>query len=184
MHAGSEPEPKKEMANAETASSHAAEPFTRESSSGAVGDISAWDDQAVLAGIEKECEELRAIDFNYPRQYHRLGTFIIEARKRFGDEAVKQDLRQEGIDSTRAWRAEQIAKSYTFDQAVAFPSLRAILKTLPPKRPRKTEPNKRRCQRRPSSDHAARAGSATSGQRRKHRGHIRSTWNTGQGTAR
>jgi hypothetical protein len=112
------------------------ESFTRETSSGEVGDISVRDDQAVLAGVKKECEEIRALDSNYPAQYHRLGTFIIEACKRFGDENVKQSLRQEGIDNTRAWRAEQIAKLYTYDQAVEFPSLRAILTTLPAKQPR------------------------------------------------
>ena len=46
-------------------------------------------------------------------------------------------MRQEGIDGTRAWRAEQIAALYTYEQAVAFPSLRAILATLPSKQPRK-----------------------------------------------
>ena len=142
MHAGSESAPKKEMATTETASSHAADNFTRDIPSGMVGDISTWDDQAVLAGIKKECEELRAIDSNYPGKYHRLGTFIIEARKRFGNDTVKQDLRQEGIDSTRAWRAEQIASFYSFEQAVDFPSLRAILKTLPKRPPQKPKPEK------------------------------------------
>ena len=101
----------------EPVSPQGAESFTRETSSGAGGDISAWDDQTVLAAIKKECEELRAIDSNYPRQYHRLGTLIIIGRKRFGDDAVKQTLRLENIDNTRAWRAEQIAKLYTFDVA-------------------------------------------------------------------
>ena len=117
------------------------ESFARETLSGAVGDISTWDDQAVLAGIEKECATIRALDANYPAQYHRLGTLIIEGRNRFGDENVKQRLRQEGIDSTRAWRAEQIASLYTYDQAVAFPSLRAILGTLPARQPRTKTPN-------------------------------------------
>ena len=81
-----------------------------------------------------------ALDVPFPARYHRLGTFIIETRKRFGDEEVKKFLRQQQIDSTTAWRAVQIATLYSFDQAVAFASLRAILKTLPPKqhhRPRK-----------------------------------------------
>ena len=78
--------------------------------------------------------------FQLSRRYHRLGTINIEARNRFGDEHVRQVLRQEGIDNTRAWRAEQIATLYTFEQAVAFPSLRAILGTLPSKQPRK-KPN-------------------------------------------
>ena len=49
---------------------------------------------------------------------------------------MRQDLRQEKIDSTRVWRAEQIATRYTYEQAAAFPSLRAILRTLPCKQPR------------------------------------------------
>jgi hypothetical protein len=117
-------------------SPRSAESFTRETSTGTVGDLSTWDDQAVLAEIKKECADIRVLDGSYPAQYHRLGTLIIEARKRFGDENVKQSLRQEGIDNARAWRAEQIAKLYTFDQAAAFPSLRAILRTLPAKQPR------------------------------------------------
>ena len=77
-----------------------------------------------------------AFDVHYPARYHRLGTYIIESTKRFGKDRVKQFLYQERIDSTRAWRAEQIATLYSYDQAAAFPSLRAILKTLPPKQPR------------------------------------------------
>jgi hypothetical protein len=50
---------------------------------------------------------------------------------------VVQVLREEGVDSTRAWRAEQIARLYTLEQAKQFSSLRAILKTLPSKQPRK-----------------------------------------------
>jgi len=133
---GSEPEPKKEAANAADDFPQSAESFTRETTTGTVGDLSTWDDQAVLAEIKKECADIRVLDGSYPAQYHRLGTLIIEARKRFGDENVKQSLRQEGIDNARAWRAEQIAKLYTFDQAAAFPSLRAILRTLPAKQPR------------------------------------------------
>jgi len=59
--------------------------------------------------------------------------------------ALQQILRREGIDSTKGWRAEQIAKFYTLDQVMEFPSLRAILKTLPPKQPRhpKTDPQQR-----------------------------------------
>ena len=109
--------------------------FTRETSSG-VGDISAWDDLALLAGMKKECIELHALEAQFPGRYHRLGTFIVESRRRFGDDRVKHDLRQEGIGDTRAWRAEQIATLYTYEQAVAFPSLRAVLKTLPAKQPR------------------------------------------------
>jgi ABC-type enterochelin transport system substrate-binding protein len=105
-----------------------------------VGDISSWDDQAVAAGMQSECAEMRALDSHFPARYHRLGTFINESTKRFGKENVKQVLRQEEIDNTKAWRAEQIATLYTFDQAVAFPSLRAILKTLPAKQPRKPKP--------------------------------------------
>lgn len=120
------------------------ESFARETSFGALGDVSRWDDQAFLVGMKGECAQFRALDGNYPGRYHRLGVFNIEARKRFGEEELRQFLRQEGIDSTRAWRAEQIATLYTFDQAVAFPSLRAILKTLPARQPRgkKRQPNR------------------------------------------
>ena len=106
----------------------------------AIGDISGWDDTSLLTGIQKECEAIRGLDSNYPARYHRLGTFRIEGRKRFGDEHVTQVLRQEGIDGTMAWCAEQIATLYTFEQAAAFPSLRAILATLPVKQPRKPKP--------------------------------------------
>jgi hypothetical protein len=114
--------------------------FARETLSGPVGNLSNWDDQTVMAEIKKECAEIRATDANYPAQYHKLGVLIIEARKRFGDENLRQVLRQEGIDGTRAWRAEQIATLYTYEQAVAFPSLRAILGTLPRKQPRDKKP--------------------------------------------
>jgi len=116
--------------------------FTRETSTDA---ISTWDDPTLLAGIQKECEEIRDLDSCYPVQYHQLGALCIEARKRFGDDNLRQILRREGIDSTKGWRAEQIAKFYTLDQVMEFPSLRAILKTLPPKQPRhpKTDPQQR-----------------------------------------
>jgi hypothetical protein len=114
--------------------------FARETSGGAVGDVTDWDDEAVLAAMKAECAEIRAIEANYPGRYHRLGTLIIESKKRLGDENVRQVLRQEGIDNTKAWRAVQIAELYTFDQAVEFSSLRAILKTLPEKQPRKRKP--------------------------------------------
>ena len=76
----------------------------------------------------------------FPGRYHRLGTFIVESRKRFEEKYLKDVLLQERIDTTRAWRAEQIATLYTYDQAAAFPSLRAILKTLPAKQPREKNP--------------------------------------------
>ena len=116
------------------------ESFTRETSPRPLGDLSSWDDQAVLAGMRAECGELRSLDANFPSQYHRLGMFIIESGKRIGEDTVRQMLRQEGIDNTKAWRAEQIATLYTYDQAAAFPSLRAILGTLPVKQPRKKRP--------------------------------------------
>ena len=122
-----------------------AESFTRETPTGTVGDLSTWNDQAVLAEIKKECADIRALDASYPAQYHRLGILIIEARNRFGDENVKQSLRQEGIDNVRAWRAEQIARLYTFDQAAAFPSLRAILRTLPARQPRDSKSKPKGC---------------------------------------
>jgi hypothetical protein len=113
------------------------ESFARETSSGAVGDLSTWDDQTLLTGIQKECAEFRALDANYPARYHRLGTFIIETCKRLGDEYVRQVLRQEGIDNTRAWRMKRIAEVYTYEQAAQFTSVREIVRTLPPEQPRK-----------------------------------------------
>ena len=104
-----------------------AESFARETLSGELQNVSELDNQALAAGIRAECVALRSLDANYPARYHRLGTYIIEARKRYGDEKARQNLRSEGVDSTRAWRAEQIATLYTFKMAVAFPSLRAIL---------------------------------------------------------
>ena len=103
---------------------------------GSVDKVSSWNDERLWTGIKDECEEIRLLDSHYPGRYHRLGTLILEAHKRFGDEATRQVLRQEGIDSTRAWRAEQIARLYTYEQATGFPSLRAILGTLPAKQPR------------------------------------------------
>ena len=86
--------------------------------------------------MKKECMELRALEARFPGRYHRLGTFIIESKRRFGIDRVKPELRQEGIGGAKAWRAEQIATLYTYEQAVTFPSLREILKTLPAKQPR------------------------------------------------
>ena len=120
----------------ETVGPQNTESFTRETSPGPVGDISTLDDDLVLKGMDVECEALRAIDRHYPTRYHRLGTFICESTKRFGDEYVKQYLRQKGIDGASKWRAEQIATLYSYDQAAVFPSLRAILRTLPSKQPR------------------------------------------------
>jgi hypothetical protein len=127
-------------AGPEAASPQIVESFARETSLGAVGDISTWSNEAVLTGMKQECEAIQSLDTNYPARYHRFGTFILESKKRFGEETTRQELRREGIDRTQAWRAEQIATLYTFPQAVAFPSLRAILKTLPTKQPRKKEP--------------------------------------------
>ena len=125
---------------AESNSSQSSESFARETSTGAVGDVSAWDDQALLTGMEKEWAALCTLEAPFPGQYHRLGTFVIEARNRFDEDKRKQVLRERNIGNTYAWRAEQIAKLYTYDQAVAFPSLRAILKTIPAKQPRKKKP--------------------------------------------
>ena len=107
---------------------------------GAVGDISNLDDPAVLAGMKAECSEIRTLDANYAGKYHRLGTYIIESTKRFGDEMVRQTLRGEGIDRSRAYYAKEIARLYTYEQAVQFASFRAIKKTIPAKQPRKKKP--------------------------------------------
>ena len=72
------------MANAGDGAAESLISFTRETSSGAVGEISTWDNQAVLAAVKKECAELRALDAGYPGKYHRLGTYIIESTQRFG----------------------------------------------------------------------------------------------------
>ena len=114
--------------------------FARETLPDQTEDPSALDDQAVTAGIRAACAALREIEVHFPGWYHRLGTFILECRKRFGDENLAKILREEEIDSTRAWRAEQIATLYTYAQSMNFPSLRAILRTLPPKQPRKKKP--------------------------------------------
>ena len=119
---------------AEGGSPQTTDSFTRETSPGPLEDL---DDQALLAGMRDECAAIRALDARYPTRYHRLGTFLTEVRKRIGNEEVRHFLRQEDIDNTTAWRAEQIAKLYTCDQAAAFSSLRAILRTLPAKQPRK-----------------------------------------------
>jgi hypothetical protein len=98
--------------------------------------VSNWDDQAVLAGMQAECAEIRALDANYPGKYHRLGTFLLETTKRFGADAVRQTLRAEGINRTAAHWAKEIARLYTYEQAVQFASVRALVRTLPPKQPR------------------------------------------------
>jgi len=135
------PDTKAEMAQpTEADSPQSAESFARETSTEAVGDVSTWDNDALLVGMEKEWTALRTLEAPFPGRYHRLGTFIREFKKRLNEKDMKQLLRQEGIDSTRAWRAEQIAKIYTYDQAVTFSSLRAILKTLPPRQPRNPKP--------------------------------------------
>ena len=111
--------------------------FARETSVSALGDVSQWDDQTLLNGLRDECAAIRVLELSYPVRYHRLGTFIIEVRTRLGDEEVKHALREQEIDRTTGWRAEQIAKLYTFNQAAAFRSLRAVLRTLPTKQPRR-----------------------------------------------
>lgn len=119
--------------------SRTVESFARETSAGAVRNVADWDDQAVLAGMKAECGEIRALDANYPGRYHRLGTFILESTKRFGGDAVRQTLRDEGINSTKAYWANEIALLYTYEQATEFASIRAIVRTLPPKQPRKAK---------------------------------------------
>lgn len=113
-----------------------AESFARETSNGAIEDVANWTDQAVLAGMATACAEIRNLDASYPERSHRLGTFIIESKKRFGGDATRQRLRAEGISGTRAYYAEEIARQYTYEQAVQFPSDRAIKRTLTPKQPR------------------------------------------------
>ena len=99
-------------------------------------DISRWDDEAVLVGLKAECAELRALESSYPAKYHRLGEFILEGNKRRGDREIREMLRAEGISRTVAYRAEQIARRYTLEQVVQFPSVRAIVRTIPAKQPR------------------------------------------------
>jgi hypothetical protein len=121
-------------------SSESAGSFARETSCGPLGDVSAWDNRAVAAGMKVECAEIRAIDRCYPGRYHRLGVLIIESTKRFGGDAVRQMLRSERISKTMAHWAVRIAELYTYEQAVRFESARAIIKTLPARQPRKTTP--------------------------------------------
>ena len=125
-----------------------------------------------------------ALDSNYPGRYHRLGTLIIEGRNRFGDENVKQSLRQEGIDSTRAWRAEQIANLYTYDQAVAFPFSAGDTGDTS-RQATADEDSQHRTGGRPPSHRAGRACSspATGGFRRDYFGIVHPAWNKSLGTA-
>jgi len=112
----------------------------RKTSSGGVGDVSGCDDQDLLSGMKKECAEIREAEANCPGQYHRLGMFIIEQTKRFGEDSVRLMLREEGIDRTIANCAAQIAELYTYDQAAQFASARQIIKTLPQKQSEKATP--------------------------------------------
>ena len=133
----SKPDTKAEVAvPTEAAATSGSESFARETSPGPVGDVSGWSNDALLVGMRNESKEIRGLESPFPGRYHRLGTFVIETKKRFGDKNSKPIFRQEGIDSTKEWRSEQIAALYSHDQAFAFPSLRAILKTLPPRQPR------------------------------------------------
>jgi hypothetical protein len=104
------------------------------------GEISALDDHAIDEGIRTACAAIRELEVHFPDKYHQLGTFIIEGRKRFGDENLLQIMREEGIDKMKMWRAERIATLYYYEEAVKFPSLRAILKTIPQTQPRKKKP--------------------------------------------
>jgi hypothetical protein len=119
-----------------SASPQSAESFARETSPGPVDDVSGLDDQAFLAGMRQECACFRELDANYPGRYHRLGTYAIESDKRFGEEATRQALRAEGINRTIAYYAREIAQLYTYEQAIRFPSGRAIIRAIPPKQPR------------------------------------------------
>jgi hypothetical protein len=101
-----------------------------------VANVSGLDDQSLLAGMRNECATIRALDSNYPGRYHRLGTFEIESDRRFGEDATRNALRAEGINKTLANFAKRIAQLYTYEQAVQFPSGRAIIRSLPPIQPR------------------------------------------------
>jgi hypothetical protein len=138
----SEPNTKKAEVSLPTVTDapQSAESFTRETS-GAIGDLANWDDQALAAGMRAECAALRTLDANYPARYHRLGTVIIESTKRFGEEAVRLTLRAEGISTTRAYYAKEIGRLYTYEQAIQFASFRAIKQTIPPKQPRRSKRN-------------------------------------------
>jgi hypothetical protein len=114
-----------------------AESFARETLPGPVVNVSGLDDQALVAGMDAECEAIRMSDRNYPGRYHRLGTYAIESNRRFGEDAVRSMLRAERISRTVAHWAVRIAELYTYEQAVQFPSARAIIKTLPPRQPRR-----------------------------------------------
>ena len=128
------------MSGQDSTADDVAQSFARETSADQTIELSNWDDKAIVAGIRAECAALRELDTHFPGRYHRLGVYIIETRKRLGNDAVIQILREEDIDRIRAWRAEQIAQLYTYEQAAQFPSLRAILKTLPQKQPRGKKP--------------------------------------------
>jgi hypothetical protein len=101
------------------------------------GNVATWDDQSIMTGIKAECAEIRSIEAHFPGMYHRLGTLIIESNRRFGDAVVRQTLLAEGISRTKAHWAMEIARLYTYEQAIEFPSVRAVVKTPPPKQPRK-----------------------------------------------
>jgi|WetSurMetagenome_2_1015567.scaffolds.fasta_scaffold799687_2 hypothetical protein len=68
---------------------------------------------------------------NYPGLYQQLGATIIEAKSHFGNGQVVQFLREQGIDGRTMCLAVQIARRYSYEQAVQFPSLRAIMQTIP-----------------------------------------------------
>jgi hypothetical protein len=110
--------------------------FTNETSSEAIDDLSTLDEDTLLTGLEKTWKEITALDSKYPEKYHRLGEYCLEVRRRYPGDGLKDILQKKGINKTKAWRAEQIAKQYTREKAAAFPTLRAILAELPSKQPR------------------------------------------------
>ena len=129
MERGKKPSAPEESEEFASEAPHEDGSLTRENSDADVPVASLADD-ILTQGLRAVSAEIAATDAKYPTLYHRLGTFIVEAEKRFGSARVLQMLREDGIDKTRASRSRQIAEVYTLEQVREFPSLRAILATL------------------------------------------------------
>ena len=140
-HAGSEPSAKTETAQAAAnvadspivVPSHSAPAngngahdtasFTRETLVGPVGDLSNLDDQAITTGMRSEGAAISAMDADprYPARYHRLGKYIIESKKRFGEKDVAQLLRKKELTAPAHGGPSKSRRSTALTKQLRFP---------------------------------------------------------------
>ena len=102
--------------------------------------VTSLDDDQLASNLVSQYHAIVDVEQSRPANYLRLGVYLMEYRKRFGQKRYREFVTSQNLDKSRVSRAKNIATNFSYDEVLQYSSLRKVLDALPraqPRRPRK-----------------------------------------------